>query len=109
MVLNTTAPITVLSKRYAVYMLVSLLDSNKYKINDFRSNIKNFSTLMDLITVLENSGLIKKSRSMGRYNTTYLELTEEGREIATLLKEANDRCTYIENHKQSNVEGVKIS
>jgi len=105
--LDTNPPETVLYKRYAVYVLVLMLDSDKCKLNEIRGYIKSYSTLVDLIESLVQSGLVKKSEPVGRYRTTYVSLTDEGREIAALLKDANDRCSRLDRCSQQSQESAK--
>lgn len=79
---------SVLGEKYAVPIITELFDNGgKLKISDFLHLIKNYRTLENITKKLESARIIKITVEEGRYEITYLQLTEIGLEIAPLLKE----------------------
>ena len=76
-----------LSDRYAVPLLIFMLDVEKPKISDFSHIVSSFRTLENLVDNLSQDGLITVSRVTRPYKTTFIELTDKGFKVAKKLKD----------------------
>lgn len=81
---------TVLSEKYAVFILVSLLENDVLKMSDFSKAITALRSLENIIEELQKAGLIHTKKISKPYRTTFISLTDLGCEVAKVLKKAED-------------------
>ncbi len=79
----------ILSERYAVPILISLLDSENPKLSDLTPRLGSYNTIENLIFDMEKSGLLVLNRVTRPYKTTYILLTDHGKEVAKALSIAD--------------------
>jgi len=75
----------ILSERYAVPIMIALLETENSKLSDLTPKIGSYNTIENLLSDMEESGLITMNKVTRPYKTTYISLTERGKEVAETL------------------------
>lgn len=76
---------TVLSEKYATFVLISLMKNGETNLDRFKSVITVLPTLKNLMNALENDDLVKCRVVIKPRKTTFYSLTERGLEVAKAL------------------------
>jgi len=80
----------VLSERYSIPVMITLLNTENPKLSDLTPKIGSYNTIENLVTDMEESGLISLNKVTRPYKTTYINLTDRGKEVAKTLCAANE-------------------
>jgi len=78
----------VLSERYAIPVMITLLQTKTPKMSDLTPAIGSYNTIENLIDDMEIEGLITQKQVTIPYKTTYISLTKVGWEVAKALHNA---------------------
>ena len=80
----------VLSERYAVPVLITLLKTENPKLSDLTPMLGSYNTIENLLIDMEEAGLIIMNRVTKPYKTTYISLTDRGKEVAEMLYDVDE-------------------
>ena len=80
----------VLSERYAVPVLITLLKTENPKLSDLTPKLGSYNTIENLLFDMEDSGLVVLNKVTKPYKTTYISLTNCGEEVAKTLRLADE-------------------
>ena len=86
----------ILSERYAVPVMTTLLETETTKLSDLTPKIGSYNTIENLLSDMEKSGLITLKRVTKPYKTTYIYLTSRGKEVAEILCLADKLSKHID-------------
>jgi len=70
--------------------MITLFETEKPKLSDLTPKIGSYNTIENLVSDLEESGLVLINKVTRPYKTTYIALTERGKEVAKTLCAANE-------------------
>jgi len=80
----------VLSERYAVPVLITLLNTDNPKLSDLTPKLGSYNTIENLLFDMEESGLVILNKVTKPYKTTYIALTDRGKDVAKTLFKADE-------------------
>ncbi|MCL1811456.1 MAG: hypothetical protein FWG41_04500 [Methanomassiliicoccaceae archaeon] len=80
----------VLSERYAVPVLITLLKTENPKISDLTPKLGSYNTIENLLFDMEESGLVVLNKVTKPHKTTYVLLTDRGERVAKILCAADE-------------------
>jgi len=83
----------ILAERYAVPVLIALLDNKETKFSDLSPKMGSYNTIENLLGEMEKAGYIIQNNTNTPYKTTFITLTLKGQEIAKALKIAEEIAT----------------
>ena len=75
----------VLSERCAVPVMITLLKTENPKLSDLTPKLGSYNTIENLLFDMEDSGLVVLNKVTKPYKTTYISLTNRGKEVAKTL------------------------
>jgi len=75
----------VLSERYAVPVLITLLTTENPKLSDLTPRLGSYNAIENLLFDMEEAGLVILNKVTKPYKTTYISLTDRGKEVAEML------------------------
>jgi len=80
----------VLSERYAVPVLITLLKTENPKLSDLTPRLGSYNAIENLLFDMEEAGLVIMNKVTKPYKTTYISLTDRGKEVAEMLYDVDE-------------------